>query len=289
MGKSLKPIGLILIIGLVVAGICLFSVFGGLRNLLGGARDQAGSPVLGGSEQEGELGRMYTALEVDPQGCPAEPASEFYRDETIFVGLEESSIPRGTDLFVRLYHEGQPVEDTPPIQAASDQLSCVWFEFQPQSAEGLEPGEYEAELHVNGNPVETIRFQVANEYAGGGQALPGTGGGPSAELGPAFTATSVDANGCPVDQVYEFFPDETIYTGFDQSYIPAGTEMFARLVHEGQVIEDTQPIYADREMETCVWFEFQAGQFSELPQGDYEVELYANGDLAEVIQFSVRE
>jgi hypothetical protein len=71
MGKSIKPLGLILILGLVVAGICLFSVFGGLGNLLGSARDRAGSsPVLEGSEREGQLGQLYTALEVDPQGCP---------------------------------------------------------------------------------------------------------------------------------------------------------------------------------------------------------------------------
>jgi hypothetical protein len=202
--------------------------------------------------------------------------------------VEESSIPRGTSLFVRLYHEGQPVEDTPPVEADRDQVSCVWFEFQPGGSTGLEPGDYEAELYVNGNPVDAIRFVVTDQYAGGGEVLPATGG-TGAELGPAFTATGVDSNGCPLDQVYEFFPDEPVYVGFGQSYIPAGTEMFARLIHEGQVIEDSQPIYADREMETCVWFEFQAGQFSELQQGDYEAEIYINGDLAEAVRFSVRE
>lgn len=276
-----KSLGLVLIAALVIGGICLFSVFGGVRNLLGGGNRQTG-------DAQGDLGRLYTAVDVDQNGCPVETTNEFYSDEIIYAGVERSSIPSGTSLFMRLYYEGQEIEDTPEIRADQDTVSCIWFEFEPTGA-GFEPGRYEAELVVNGNPVDSVAFQVAGERAGGaGGALPGTGRG-NAQIGAIYTTTAVDQNGCPMDDVAEFYPDEPVYVSIDESYIPQGTEIFARLIYEGQAIEDTDPIVADRDLETCVWFSFEGGNVSSgLEPGQYEAEVYVNGSLVDAIPFDVR-
>lgn len=278
--KSIKPIGWVLIGGLVLVGLCLFAVFGrGLGGLLGGNRN---APVAGG--QQGDLGRMYAAAEVDRQGCPVEAVSNFYADEKIFVGLEESDIPQGTEMYVRLSHEGRPIEDTNPVQADRDMQSCVWFEFQPTGS-GFEPGDYRADLIVNGNQVDSVDFLVADEFSRSGGNLPSTGS-QAVELGRVYTSSQVDQSGCPLDDVGLFYSDQPVFLSIDQSNIPEGTEIFARLLYEGQAIEDTDPIVADRDMQTCVWFEFEAGQG--LDRGDYTVEVYVNRSLAETVEFAVQ-
>ena len=281
MAKSFKPLGLILLVGAIIGVVCLVSVFGGIRNLFGGGQD-----LLGGGSETGELGRLYTAAEVDQNGCPEQPASEFLNDETVFVGVEESEIPGGTSMFVRLYHEGQPVEDTDPVEADRDLRSCVWFQFEPTGQSGFEPGDYEAELYVNGNRVDSVRFQVADSGSEVG-SIPNTGVG-GAELGQMFTASEIDENGCPLNDVSEFFPEEPVYVSLDESFVPEGTERFARLVYEGQPIEDTDPLVADRDLETCIWFEFQGSGSSGLEPGEYAAEVYVDGNLADSARFIVR-
>lgn len=276
-----KPLGLALLVVVVIGAICLFTIFGGLRNILGGARDTVTDPGV-----QGDLGQLYTALEVDSQGCPIERENEFYSDEMVFVGLTESLIPRGTGIFVRLYHEGRAVEDTQEIVADRDMDTCVWFEFHGGGSRDLEPGRYEAELIVNGNSVDSTAFEVLPESTAGG--MPQTGS-ESAQFGTLYTSSQIDAEGCPVDDIFEFYSDETVYVALEESYIPAGTEMFARLIHEGRILEDTESIVASRDMESCVWFEFEGTTASGgLAPGDYEVEIYENGRLVDAIDFAVR-
>ncbi|NLG72996.1 MAG: hypothetical protein GX495_13270 [Chloroflexi bacterium] len=287
MRKNARPAGIVLLLVIIVGAICLFSVFsGGLGSLFGSGRDTLGDRsnpgVLEG--EVGNLGPVYAALDVDQNGCPVETAREFFADETVFVGLEESEIPAGTTIFARLYRNGQVVEDSPEVEAGRSTVSCVWFEFAPTGA-GFEPGSYEAELIVNGNPVDSVAFEITSSGSGAG-ALPGTG---DLDLGTLYTTTAIDENGCPTDDLAEFFPDERVYVSFSESFIPAGTEMFARLLYQGQAIEDTQPIIADQDTEACVWFEFQGASAGGLQPGNYEVEVYADGSLVDSIDFTVSQ
>lgn len=287
-GKLGKPLGLGLILVLVVGAVCLFSVFGGgLGNLFGGGNiPSTGSDNPLPREDQGQLGQMYTAVNVDANGCPVETTSQFYRDETIFVGVDESEIPQGTSMFVRLLHEGQPVEDAPEIQADRDMRSCVWFEFQPDTAGGFDPGSYEGELYVNRQLVDSIRFEVSDSASGSSGALPGSSSS-NIQLGTLYTSTAVDSEGCPADDTYEFYSDEPVYVSMTESFIPAGTEVFARLAYEGQPVEDTSPVYADQDMQTCVWFVFEGDQGA-LQPGDYNAEIYVNGSFADSIDFVVQ-
>jgi hypothetical protein len=280
MDRLLKSGGIVLIGILVIGGLCLFALFGGMRNLFGGRG--GGEQLTGG---EGQLGRMYSAVVVDDNGCPVNTTTQFARDDVIYVGVTESSIPQGTSMFVRLYREGRAVEDTQELQADRALSTCVWFEFVPLTGDGFEPGQYEAELIVNGNPADRISFNVTNTVSGG--ALPQTGTG-RAELGQVVMTTAVDGSGCPTDNVNEFYTNETVYMAATSSYIPAGTEMFAVLVYEGSIVEETNPIIADRDMDTCIWFSFEGGTFGSLQPGRYQAELYVDGARADTLSFSVR-
>ena len=99
-----------------------------------------------------------TTTNVTQDGCPTDDVEEFYTDEAMYISVEESFIPAGTELFARLNYEGQPVEDTDVIRAERDRESCVWFMFEPVG--GFDPGNYSVELYVNGSLVESLPVYV---------------------------------------------------------------------------------------------------------------------------------
>ncbi len=278
MPKNLKSPGCM--IGLLIAGALVLLLFGGsLGNLFGGGGNND-VPVTGGglpSGSRGDLGRMFVADQVTNDGCPATQSSRFSANDPVFVGLERSDLPRGTSVFARLYQDGQAIEDTNEIVAdRAMNNTCVWFAFEPRGG-GFDPGEYTAEIIVNGNPVDRVGFDIG-----------GTGyASANVELGQMYTATGVTQSGCPVDDVDRFYGDEAVYVALDNSYIPAGTEVFARLLYEGQPVEDTDAIVADRDLRSCVWFAFEPRGRGFDP-GNYEAQIYVNGQRADSLDFTVR-
>jgi hypothetical protein len=65
--------------------------------------------------------------------------------------------------------------------------------------------------------------------------------------------------------------------------------MFARLLYQGQPLEDTQPITANRDTQGCIWFVFEpSSQSSGFQSGSYQAEVYANGQLVDSLPFDVR-
>lgn len=151
-------IGILIILALVVIVPRLFNT------------NNATSPTTTTTDdtgyQEGEpatnpsLGTVVTASNVDREGCPTSETTTFDNGDTVYVGVNDSSIPQGTVMFARLSLNGQPIEDTDVITADAD-YSCVAFAFDATtSAEVLESGDYEAQLFVNGNPGDSVAFTV---------------------------------------------------------------------------------------------------------------------------------
>lgn len=268
--RYLVPI--LLLVGVcVVAYLALGGLGRGLGGLLGG-QDSPGVPQTGGER----LGPAFVASRVDNSGCPVDEPRSLNATQPIYAGIEESNIPTGTSVFARLYREGIPIEDTDELTTEDDLRACVWFQFDPGSG-GFEPGDYQVELVVNGQSAGRVPFEVAAE--GNGSPLP--------EIGRLYTSTRVDEGGCPVDDISAFYPDEDIYLATDLSRIPRGTEIFARLIHESQPVEDTQVVTAGSDMNTCVWFVFEPGARGFDP-GRYQADLYVNGSRHDSIQFTVR-
>lgn len=269
--KNLLVIGLIAIAALVLFG-------GGLGNLFGGGGNQI--PQTGGNQ--GQLGDMFVAESVDQGGCPVGETNRLAANQPIYVGVERSQIPSGTQMFARLYYEGEPVEDAPQITADQSMQTCVWFEFQPVG-QAFEPGNYSAEIFVNGNRADAVSFAVDNAQGG----APNSGALAGVELGQAYTAVQVNNAGCPVETADQFFSDEQIFVGFEQSFIPAGTTMFARLLYQGEPVEDTDEIRSERDLESCAWFVFEP--VNGFTPGNYEVELYVNGEVVDRLPIQVTE
>lgn len=159
--------------GLMVLGlIALAAVFllPRLGDLLGGSNNQI-DPNLNnnveavnpaGAQSSYRLGNLVAADSIDRDGCAVEAVSTFANGTgPVYVVAEDSMIPAGTNIFARLYLDGQPVEDTEAI--VSDQnydSTCIYFAFEPDGTFELAPGRYEAEFIVNGNAIDVVNFNV---------------------------------------------------------------------------------------------------------------------------------
>ncbi|MAS38198.1 MAG: hypothetical protein CL610_29650 [Anaerolineaceae bacterium] len=107
-----------------------------------------------------QIGNPVTALSLDRDGCAVDTTSQFSGREPIYVVAPDADIPAGTGVFVRLYQDGNAVEDTTEIRADQDyQNTCLNFVFEPVEM-SLDPGTYEAEFYINGNPADTVSFEV---------------------------------------------------------------------------------------------------------------------------------
>lgn len=165
---GLKLDGRTVAIGVVVLLVLLFLGFQlfGNRGADSTAENVSPTAAIQENPNAGEpatnpsLGDVVAAANVDREGCPSDATTTFDSGDTIYVGVTNSDIPEGTDMFARLYYEGQPLEDTDVITADAD-YSCVAFAFEATSgAEVLESGSYEAQLFINGNPGDSVSFEV---------------------------------------------------------------------------------------------------------------------------------
>jgi hypothetical protein len=107
-----------------------------------------------------DLGRIVIAENIDRDSCPVDSASTLDSDtDQFYVVSQDTTFEQGSDFFVRLYRDGQAVEDS-PLVAAEDNYEdiCIYAVFQSDG--GFDRGDYEAEFIVNGNPSESVEFSV---------------------------------------------------------------------------------------------------------------------------------
>jgi hypothetical protein len=126
----------------------------------------------------------------------------------------------------------------------------------------------------------------------GGTPLTNNSSGQTAdiEIGRLVSSTGLDTASCPIDTVSTFDRSDSIYIVADDSNVPAGTDIFARLSYEGQPVEDSVLISADQDyVDTCIYFEFEATSGAEvLDTGDYSAQLIVNGNPGPSVDFQVQ-
>jgi hypothetical protein len=160
--NNLKLDGKTIIIGIIVV-IAAILVLPRLFNTSNIADNQTQTDTEPGSaplDENVALGRIVSSGGIDRNGCATETASTFDASEPVYVVAEDSDVPSGTSVFVRLYHEGTPIEDAPEITADQDyDNTCINFVFEPDGT-AFDPGDYEAEFIINGNPANSVTFEI---------------------------------------------------------------------------------------------------------------------------------
>ncbi len=157
----------------VILGVILVVVvIGSFLLSRGGAEDDPGAaPALNEADRDSiddpveaagvELGRVVIAENIDRDSCPVDSTSTLDSDlERFYVVATDTTFPQGSDFFVRLYHEGNALEDSPQVSAEDTYEDiCIYAVFEAAEVE-FEPGDYEAEFIINGNPSETVDFSI---------------------------------------------------------------------------------------------------------------------------------
>jgi hypothetical protein len=132
----------------------------------------AGCNLLGGAQRERQnendaitagvsLGRVVMAEGIGEENAPVDETDTFNSSQDfIYMVAEADHIEEGTTLFARWSRDGEPFEDSSEITADRD-YDNTYIEFHLQNLENnMETGDYSVQLFVNGNPVETVDFQV---------------------------------------------------------------------------------------------------------------------------------
>jgi hypothetical protein len=141
---------------------------------------------------------------------------------------------------------------------------------------------------------------LASRLLGGGQSTPDPTATPEQEeeivqdnsdsdlnLGNVVVAENVDRDGCAVDVTDTFGENDAIYAVLEDSAVPEGTTVFARLYRGNDTLEDSDEITANEDFtNVCVHFVFENEE--DWDSGDYEVEFFVNGNAYESAAFTVR-
>jgi cell division septation protein DedD len=144
-----------------------------LPRLLGGNNDQntnnnnpAFNPPASNNQPaqnaDIQLGDVVVTDRVDQNGCATSSTDSVpSTSDSFYVVAQEADVPQGTNVFVRLYRDNQPVEDLPPITADQDyQNTCIPFVFEVDDANGFDRGNYTAEFIINGNRADSVDFTI---------------------------------------------------------------------------------------------------------------------------------
>jgi len=110
-----------------------------------------------------------------------------------------------------------------------------------------------------------------------------------AEIERVVTAEGIGQNNAPLQETNTFNASQDyIYVVAEVARLDAGTTMFARWSRDGQPLEDSQPVSADRDyQDTYVEFHLENLQ-DRMETGDYSVQLFVNGNPTESVDFRVQ-
>lgn len=107
------------------------------------------------------LGKVVTAEGIGERNAPVGETDTFDSSQDfIYVVAEAERIEPGTALFARWFRDGQPFEDSTEIKA--DRLyEDTYVEFHLENLQQrMDPGDYQVQIFVNGNPAKEARFTV---------------------------------------------------------------------------------------------------------------------------------
>jgi hypothetical protein len=227
-----------------------------------------------------QFGQPFVAQQVDLNGCPVEIVTQVTENQEIYVGYERGEVPAGAVVSARLYHEGQPVEESQPLTAGQDDTPCVAFRF---ARDGIAPGTYQADLLIDDRPMDQVVFTVVQGDPD--QAVPVTG----LDLGLAYAAGALDANNCPLERVAVFEAGQPVYVALEESTLPAGVELLARLAIGDEPVSESAPMMAEQNLQQCIVFQFEIDLNGQpLQPGQYEALILADGEPVDSVTFEIR-
>jgi hypothetical protein len=159
MDKRKRYIVILVALSVVLfSGACLCSRCSNPFSSPAKERIKENKPLVSGAD----LGQVVMARGIGENNRPVGITDTFSESEdVIYCVVEANRIDAGTTFYARWVYEGEPFEDTPTITADRDYSDTyVEFHIEPKDFGVLQAGDYACKIYVNGNPVQTVEFQV---------------------------------------------------------------------------------------------------------------------------------
>jgi hypothetical protein len=142
---------------------------------------------------------------------------------------------------------------------------------------------------LRGNPTTSVPPVSQGAPANDFTPVPiDQGSGENVQLGEVVTARTLKTKNQPGEVTTQFSQSEpVIYAVTQGRQVPQGTHIFARWSRDGQPIEDTNEIVADRTyQDTYIEFHIAPSGVALTP-GDYTVQFFVNGNPGPMAEFTV--
>jgi hypothetical protein len=109
-----------------------------------------------------QLDQAVMSRSIGEKNRPTDVTSSFdYWDEVLYCVVHADRIEEGDRLYARWSFEGEAFEDTPEITADREYVDTyVEFHIVPDDFGTLDVGDYSCKIFVNGNPAQTVEFEI---------------------------------------------------------------------------------------------------------------------------------
>jgi hypothetical protein len=219
-----------------------------------------------------QIARVDYGDSVNRNGTIRMPVARFPSGvREIYASFEYRNLPRADSLTYRWYHEGKE-QASGTLARGRNETGTEWVRLT--SEQPLPDGFYELELRLDGRQL----------YRGGVSV--GTASPAGVTLGSLVFAEGVSANGTPQRPAARFGNVGEVFAVFTADGLRNGVVLRSVWYFQGTpVLEDDAPW--DQGEVSVGWLSIT--HRDGLPAGDYRLELYVEGELAQHGEFQVTE
>ncbi len=218
------------------------------------------------------IGEVVVAQSLDSDYKPVNPTSSYTTDDQVIsVSVEVQNIEVGNVVEVKFKLNGQ---DYDTINTTANEAGSGYYGFTLTHPEGHSPGDYSAEVYLNGQLAKTVTFKIVPS------------GPPS--VASAVAAKAVDENNKPVSPTSVFPPSDTIHISARVRNLIAGSEVTVKYYFEGEHVEALDTTLTS-ESAGSGYYDFTVAPPTDgFPVGSYKAEVYLDGTLVNTVEFSVQ-
>jgi len=218
------------------------------------------------------VGEVVVAENLSADYKPVNPTSTYTSDDTVIsISVEAQNFVVGSVLDVKYILNG---EDYEMQTSTADKDSSGYFGFTLTVESGLLPGDYVANIYLDGQLAKTVTFKVVPS------------GPPS--IGAVVTARTVDENNKPIELTSVYSPNDTFQISVQVKNLIIGSNVTVKYTFEGEHAEDADTSII-AEQAGSGYFNFSLTPPPEgFPVGNYTAEVYLDDMLSDTVAFSVQ-
>ncbi len=214
------------------------------------------------------IGEVVMAKNLDSDYKPVDPTTVYGSDDTLYVSVEVNDLIIGSVVDVKYKFGSELYKDS---TLTADEEGSGYYGFKLSTEGGHTPGDYTAEVYLDGKLIKTVEFKVE------------ASGPPS--IGEVVAAKGLDADYKPVDPTSTFSPNDVFYISIRVKNLVVGSVVTVKYKLEGEDYSDTT-LAADKFGSGYYGFKLSADGGH--ATGNYTAEVYLDDKLVKTVEFTVK-